>query len=545
MSETKVSGEEALACGALEAGVGFVTGYPGLPGAGIIEHILSRTRTHPIQVQWSSNSRVALEEALGASIVGIKSLVCFNSTGINTALDPLMTINLTGVKAGLVILLGDDPGAWDSQNEQDSRQLGHFAEIPLLEPASPEEGKEMMVQAFELSEEYELPVMIRITPSFSLMEGLVTVLDHLERREVRPRTILKEKMPLLATPINVVENHERLHRKLSEISQLFELSPFNRMVGEGPCGIIAAGQIFSKVMEVLGHNFNNKFTVLKLGTLFPLPQATIANFLENVRLTVVLEENEPYIEKAVRELAQFQGIETRLLGRMSEHVPREGELFKWQIEELLTELEPSFIAEEVFFPYQERKEKASSDGLCAICPYIPAFKTLMEIINQDCNHNPPIIVGDSGCTLKLNLYPYQLLDASYSQGSAIGIASGIAKAQSQRRAIAIIGESAFFQGGINALINAAYTKANVLILILDNSTSAAGGFQPQTETTSEVRRQMGPRISIEELVQACDVNLVKVVDPEDLDRMREVYRESLASKELAVIILRKPCPLIP
>lgn len=536
MEERGLSGREAIAKGAIEARVNLVTGCPGPHGQEVIEYLVSTGKR--LSLHWSVNEKVAVETALGASIAGARSLVCLH--GINLALDPLITINLLGIRGGMVILCEDDPGAWYSQNEQDSRLLGPFAELPLLEPASPGEGREMILESYRLSEKVGLPVLIRVTPNFYMAEEAIPPAVKIPTPS-RPAVSLEREIRWVASPVSVLENHNRLHQRIQRVKEEFELSPFNRVLGYGEKGIIAAGFVFNKLMEVLGGETDHHFPLLKLSTLHPLPENSLKDFLTNTEEVLILEENEPFVETRMRELSYQMEEGVRLWGKLTGHVPREGELFKWEIEEILSNYLPEFTPKGTFFPYQEQKERPTQEGFCLSCPYLLVFKALAELREREGEF---LIVGDVGCVMKANLHPQRMLDVNLSPGSSIGLASGISRVSGQRKVVALIGDSSFFHSGINGLIDVAYNQGDLLIIIMDNSVAAGSGLHPHPGTGRNAWGEKAPKLDIEDLLIASGFSYVRVADLESYPEMKTLLQEALNQEGSRAVILRKPCPLI-
>ena len=382
-----LTGDGAIAHGALEADVRVVTGYPGSPSTKVIETILDLAKDDTERhIEWSTNEKVAFEIALGASIGGDRAMVCLKSVGMNIAIDPIMTANLTGVNAGLVILLGDDPGAWFSQNEQDTRLLVNFLELPLMEPSSLQEGKDMVVAAFDISEEFQIPVIVRKIRRFSTTEGLVELTDKQVVKE--SKDFIREKNRWISTTFNVLENHRKLHDKLERLGRRFGSSHFNKVIGtNGRQCIIAAGFVYNKLADALGSSEtlelpSDGFAILKLGTIHPLPKDTIIDFLSTAERVIVLEDNEPYVENEVKAIAYDTDLKVKVIGKTTGHVPREGELSK----EDLTHIMSTFgIMEQVPSGTSYGKEEhsfATQKSFCDDCPYTPTFQAVSQVIEE-------------------------------------------------------------------------------------------------------------------------------------------------------------------
>ena len=354
MTLKTLNSDQALAYGALVSGVRMLTSYPGSPSSGTVDVLIELAKENNIYVEWSSNERVALEMAIGASIVGKRALVCVKSVGMNVMLDPMMALNLTPVKAGLVILLGDDPGGYGSQNEQDTRQLVPMLEMPMMEPASPFEAYEMMVEAFEISEKYNTTVIIRETRSFTQQTEKVEISNEIYRQH---RVEYKrEHLRFVPVPKNVVEKHKILHQTLEALTDWADESPFNEIQGNGKKGIVTAGFVFTKLLDVLIDKKNPSLKLLKLGVLYPLPKNVISNFLKDCEEILVLEENEPFIEASLKAVAQEINWSGKIYGKLSKHVSREGELFRWQITESLKQFYSEIPLKKNYINQNKRKK---------------------------------------------------------------------------------------------------------------------------------------------------------------------------------------------
>lgn len=537
--ETKIlTGEQAIARGALEANVRVVTGYPGSPSTGVFTSILELSEDDTSRhLEWSINEKVAFEIALGASLGGDRALVCLKSVGMNIAVDPIMTANLTGINAGLVILLGDDPGAWLSQNEQDTRRLVDFLELPLLEPSSPQEGKDMMAAAFGISEEFHTVVVVREIRSFSTAESLVQLTAP--PVNTTSRGFIREKNRWVSTTFNVLENHRKLHDKLRRLERQFESSPFNKIIGaSGRQRVIAAGFAYTKLMEMPGAKPDG-VAVLKLGTINPLPCGMIVDFLNGAESVTVLEDNEPYVENKLKAIAHDAHLDIEVCGKTTGHVPREGELSTEDIAIIVAKLlDKDRDIQNPESSIQHQVSSTTRKGFCDGCPYTPTFQALSEVIEE--LDEKPVIIAEPGCGVKLNAPPFEMLDVKYSMGSAIGIASGLARAGV--KPIAVCGDSSFFHTGVNGLINAVENGSDFLILVLDNSVTALTGYQPHPGTGRNARGQEAEAIDIAEIARICRVPFVTVVEPDESEAMKLAFRRGLASDELSVVVARKPCP---
>jgi len=308
MVSKTLNGDQAIAYGAMDSGVKLVTSYPGSPSSGTVETIIDLAQEHEIYVEWSGNEKIAMEMGIGASIAGRRALVCVKSVGMNVMVDPLMVLNLTPVNGGLVILLGDDPGAYGSQNDQDTRPLVSMLEIPMLEPAGPAEGYFMTQEAFNISEQYGTAVIIRITRSFTQQ------LESVPMTNVPYRAsnlgLVRESWRFVPVPRNAVEKHKNLHKNLKALGQWAGQLPYNRVSGSGIKGVVGAGFAYRKLLDIISGKPAEGFRLLKLSCLYPLPENLIAGFLRDCKEILVLEENEPYVETHIKAIAHDRGCET-------------------------------------------------------------------------------------------------------------------------------------------------------------------------------------------------------------------------------------------
>ena len=547
MSEL-VSGVHALAHGAIQAGVSLVTGYPGVPVTGIVNAILQLTSPDEVQVEWTSNEKVAIEMAFGASLAGTRSLLCVKSVGLNIALDPLMAFNLSGCNAGLVLLVGDDPGSWGSQNEQDSRQLALAAEVPLLEPTSVSDAQAAMRQAFQLSEETGLPIILRFTRALSLAEGKIQVSEvpdsDKEFRALAPPPFQHEFMRWVVLPVNVVPYHLRLGQRLDAVQASFEDSALNGVEGKGPQGVLAAGFAYQKLSDLLGGTVPPGLRILRLGTFYPLPVGRVRAFLRTVESVLVLEETAPLVERAVQAAAQGARLTLPIYGRDTGHIPLAGELFAPHIAAALNRFLPHLALPT---EGESSRPRPSREPLCDGCPYIPTFDALTEVIAQLGERDEVIITGDPGCMVRAQLPPYELLDVKNSLGSSIGMAAGIALGLSKRdpgkRVVALCGDSSFLHSGFAGLVDATRLGVAMLVLILDNGTTALSGGQPHPASRVDARGRPQRAMDLAALAREAGSGMVRVVDLDHGEDIRGAIEKGMNYQGgVAVVIARGQCP---
>jgi indolepyruvate ferredoxin oxidoreductase alpha subunit len=531
----RLSGSESIARALKEAGTKLVASYPGGPITGIVEILIDEGREDGIYVEWSSCEKVAFELALGCSLGGRRSAIAAKHVGINHILDPLMTANLTGTFGGLVILAGDDPGAYGSQNEQDSRLLGAFAEIPILEPATPGQGYSMTRQAFRLSEAFRLPVMVRFTAGYTIDKATVSTKSQTTEGSAGFNHNIRWK----ALPAKVVKDHAALHDKIERIREVFNHPPyrsFNNCEGDGHIGIIAAGYMAARLRCCAVPAY---IRIFELGTVFPLPEKQIIAFIERVKKAYILEEVEPFVEGNIRSLAQRQGLQVEIIGKTDGSVPWEGD---FHLEKLFRFLEDQLqisvpaIAKPVR-TYPSRRPFGNG------CPYTPFFTTLQDMVLDE-KIPKPIVVGETGCLVRLNNSPFEMLDVKYSMGSSISIACGLVRSGISEKILAVTGDSAFLHSGINGLINAAHHQHDITVVVMDNETIAMTGFQaPASAAITAMGKRVEP-IYIERLAEAIGIDHIHIADAFDEISVARTITEAFDESELSCIVVRGRCPYI-
>jgi indolepyruvate ferredoxin oxidoreductase alpha subunit len=533
MTPLSLLGGEALAHGALYSRVRLVTSYPGSPSSEVVETLIARADGAQLRVEWTSNERVAVEIAIGSSIAGRRALVCTKSVGMNVMVDPLMALNLTPVHGGLVILLGDDPGGYGSQNDQDTRPLVPLLEMPLLEPSSPAEGFAMMCDAFDLSERLHTPVIVRETRSFSQVEGLLHIpagpppQHHLE--------YVSEPWRFVPVPQNVVSKHRALHDRLAACRRWAETSPYLENVGNGDLGILSAGFATRKLNDVLGQAGGGQLSRFRLGVLHPLPAAALARWLGSCREVMVLEETEPFIEQSLHAIAHNESLSTRVLGKLTGHLRPEGELFRWQIVDALRSWQPSLELARAYRREDEQSERPRRESYCAGCRYDEVLDAVAETARTAGGR--PILVGDPGCLVTVA----DRLDAKYAIGSAIGVAHGLALGGAGDRVVALFGDSAFFHSAISALCHAVVCRSPILMIVLDNQSTRTSGNQPHPGVGWDALGNPAPRLSIERIARSCEVPFVRAARLErPATELLAVLREAWAEAGPAMIVVEIP-----
>lgn len=507
-----ISGNEAIGRGAIEAGISFAVSYPGTPATDILEYL---AKSFEGEAQWAINEKIALETAIGVSYTGRRVICSMKHVGLNVAADPLMTAAYLGIKGGLVLVIADDPGAYSSQNEQDSRIFAKFAKIPCLEPSDAQEAKDMMLQAFELSEKTELPVMLRTVMRISHALAPVTIG---EVKAQSPLNLEKNPAKMLAVPSNVVRCHKALNLKQADLKKWSQDSGFNRTEDNGrKKGIIACGLAYTYAKE-----YGDHYAVLKISS-YPFDEELIVKFVSGKDEVWVLEEGYPVVEEIARKYS------SKVKGKISGELSAEGELGP----DAMAEYVPGWNAANVSAPVTANPLPVRPPVMCAGCPHRELYQALKAA-------GPSFTAGDIGCYTLGAAPPLSAMDTCLCMGASISKAAGIAS-QGVKRVAAVIGDSTFLHSGITALISAVYNKANILVVIMDNSATAMTGHQPTPLVGVTAKGEESGKVSLEELCKACGAASVRVLSAYDVKGNTEVLKEKLDAPGVHVVISRGPC----
>ncbi len=508
-------GNEAIARGAWEAGVTVAAAYPGTPSTEITEAVAGY---EDIYSEWSPNEKVSLEVAIGSSMGGARSLCCMKHVGVNVAADPLFTAAYTGVNGGLVIVVADDPGMHSSQNEQDSRFYARSAHVPMLEPADSAECLEMTKRAFELSEEYDTPVFVRLVTRIAHARSLVNVG---ERQNVELKPYEKDMKKWVMMPSGARARHvvvqAREERLLNEVGTL----GLNRTEwADKEVGVVCSGAAYNYVKEALPNA-----SVLKLGMVYPLDMKLIADFASRVQKLYVVEELEPFFEDAIK----AAGI-TVHAGK--DKTGLQGELFARKVGML-------FANEEDAGPMETQGIPPRPPVLCPGCPHRALFRVLGKM--------GLVVSADIGCYTLGALPPLSAVDSVVCMGASIGMAMGLEKARGRdfaKKTVAVIGDSTFVHSGITGLVDIVYNKSYATVIIADNSTTGMTGHQPNPTTGKDIHGQASPQLDLEMLCKAIGVQSIRTIDPYDLKGLEAILKEELNKDCASVIITRRPCILL-
>lgn len=518
-------GNEAIVEGALEAGVNFVSAYPGTPSSEIGNVFFKIASKNNLYFEFSTNEKVAIEAIIGASFSGLKCLSAMKNFGMNVALDSFLPFCYTGTKGPSVIVVADDPSCWSSgQSEENSRGFAELSHIPFLEPSDPQEAKEMTKLGFEISEKFKVPVILRITTRVAHQRMPVEVSGK-RNKSFKKGKFVRNPEQFITMPPRVLEMKEELLSKKNEIRKFAEKSSINfNLPGKGKTGIIVSGVSYLHLKEALS-SLKIKMPVLKIGFFSPLPEEKIRKFASKMERIFVIEELEPYIEKSVRTICKAKVFGKDLL-------PITGELNSEIIKEAILKLEGKKApkTEERRIDLLKRLPR-----FCPGCPYWSVFSAIKKAAPKE-----TVYGGDIGCYMLSGLPPFKMQDYLFSMGSSIGIGHGVSKASNQKL-ISFIGDSTFFHAGIPALINAVFNKSNPLVVVLDNRITAMTGHQPNPGVEEE---NGSPAIKIEEIAKACGVKNVKVVDPINLEKLQGAVKEFLAKEEVSLIVARRVCALL-
>ena len=507
-------GNKALARGLWEAGVKFVSSYPGTPSTEITEEAV---KFDDIYCEWAPNEKVAMESAFGASLAGRRAFCGQKHVGLNVAADPLYTLSYTGVNAGLVVVVADDAGMHSSQNEQDSRHHAIAAKVPMLEPSDSAEALNFAKLAYEISEQFDTPVLIKMCTRVAHSQSVVETGERVEFSKAYEKNIAKYVM----MPGNAKKRHPIVEERTQKLIEYAETTPINRVeFFTDEIGIITSSTCYQYVKEVFGESAS----VLKLGMINPLPVALIKNFAARVKKLFVVEELDPIIETHVKSLG--------LAVEGSELLPRIDEFSQNLIAQAFGKKISSGVALDDTIP-------ARPPVMCAGCPHRGLFYALKK---RKCT-----VLGDIGCYTLGAVPPLSTIELTLCMGASIGATHGFNKmlgAASEGKTVAVIGDSTFMHSGMTGLANVAYNQSNSTVIILDNSITGMTGHQQNPSTGLNIKGDPAGKIDLESLCRAMGINRVRVVDPYDLKACDVAIKEELAAAEPSVIISRRPCALL-
>ena len=508
-------GNDAVARGLFEAGCAVASSYPGTPSTEITE---SAAKYDEIYCEWAPNEKVAMEVALGASFGGKRSFCAMKHVGLNVAADPLFTASYTGVNAGMVIAVADDPGMHSSQNEQDSRHYAKAAKLPMLEPADSAECRDFVKLAYTLSEQFDTPVLLRLSTRIAHSQSLV---DRKERILPEEKPYVKNPQKYVMMPGMAKKRHPVVEQRIRELTAYAEKSDINmEIIGDTRIGIITSGAAFQYAREAMGENAS----YLKLGMVHPLPEEKIRSFAKKVDTLYVIEELDDVIEKHVKKLG--------IAVHGKDKFPLCGEISQNMIASV-------FGKDPVVGKSLSEEIPVRPPVMCAGCPHRGLFYTLSK--------NKVMVSGDIGCYTLGAQAPLSAVDTTVCMGASISGLHGFNKAcgeKSEHRSVAVIGDSTFMHSGMTGLANVAYNGSNSTVIILDNSITGMTGHQQNPTTGYNIKGDPATKISLEKVCAAVGIERVRVVDPYDLKACDAAVKEELAAEEASVIISRRPCALL-
>ncbi|NLM74876.1 MAG: indolepyruvate ferredoxin oxidoreductase subunit alpha [Clostridiaceae bacterium] len=508
-------GNEAIARGVYEAGAKVASAYPGTPSTEITEYI---AKYDDIYSEWAPNEKVALEVAIGASVAGARACCAMKHVGLNVAADPLFTASYTGVNGGLVIFVADDPGMHSSQNEQDTRIIAMGAKVPVLEPSDSSECKKFTKKAFEISEKFDTPVIVRLTTRVAHSQCLVELED---REEVELKPYVKDISKYVMMPGMAKKRHPIVVERMKNLAEYAENSDLNRIEwGDTKIGVITSGISYQYAREAFGD-----VSYLKLGMVHPLPEKLIKEFAGRVEKLYVIEELEPFIENYCHKM----GI--KVIGK--ELLP------------VIGEYNASLIKEKVFGIKEEKPNNIEENVplrppvLCPGCPHRGTYYVLKKL--------KLTVSGDIGCYTLGAVAPLNSVDTTVCMGASIGMSHGIEKARGKdaaRKTVAVIGDSTFIHSGITGLINIVYNKGTSTVIILDNSITGMTGHQDNPTTGYTIKGEPTKQVDLKKLCEAIGIERVRICDPFDLEEFEKVVKEEVSVDEPSVIIAQRPCALL-
>jgi indolepyruvate ferredoxin oxidoreductase, alpha subunit len=542
-------GNEAIARGAIEGGVQVVAGYPGTPSTEITETMITLAKDRDLKVQWSVNEKVAFGVAMGASLCGIRAMAVMKHVGVNLVLDPLLTASYIGAIGGLVLVEAEDPGQWSSQNEQDNRYIAELAYIPVLEPSSPQEAKDMMADIFRLSEEFHQPFMFRSVTRIGHARGDITLgpLSSVKRTG----SFHKNKDKLVMLPAVARKNRKLMIERMAKIKEAVDTLPYNQLqiTNGAKLGIITAGISYSYTLEALSMlGLREQVSILKIGTPYPPPEKLIREMLSSVSDILVIEELEPFLEGHTRIIAQKSRINVVIHGK--DVLPLDGEYSTRKVAEALSKL--TGVQSPINFSgidFTTREVSPLLPGrppnLCAGCPH----RASMYAINIAVSHikketgTEPVLPGDIGCYCLGSESPLNAVDTTTCMGGGFDVANGMAQIL-KVPIVTHLGDSTFFHSGIPPMINAVYNRSKITMVVLDNQTTAMTGSQPNPGTGYSAGDIEAPQIRPEEIARGCGVKFVEVVDPLDLEQCVEVMEKAIKFAGPSFVVFRRECSIL-
>ncbi|MBQ7500324.1 MAG: indolepyruvate ferredoxin oxidoreductase subunit alpha [Clostridia bacterium] len=530
-------GNEAVALGALAAGVNVICGYPGTPSTEVLESAAKR-RPDGVYIEWSVNEKAAMELAAGASYSGARTLVTMKQVGLNVASDPLMSLEYVGVKGGMVVLVADDPGPISSQTEQDTRSFAAFSKLPCFDPSSVEEAYSMMADAYALSEKYHTPVFFRPTTRICHGYASVKVAEPDEYYKNAPEGFIKDSSKWVIFPALSYRRHREIEERNEELSEAFSGYKYNSILNKNSAskkGIASCGTGFIYAMQSLGAS---EFRTLKIATPFPFPEKLALEFLSGLDEVLCIEELDPVIERALIFVCGKYGLNVKIRGKLTGDIPRSGE----NTADIVSSAIAGYLKGEDGAPKappagEKMKLPVRPPVLCAGCPHRASFYA----VKQAMKGKKTVYCGDIGCYTLGNAKPLDMVDTCLCMGAGFTVAQGIYRADPETYCFGFLGDSTFFASGVTGAVNAVYNRANITLIVLDNSITAMTGHQPHPGTGKTVMGYEGAGVSIEKVLEGIGVGVVRTVDPLDLKAAVDCIKEVAGIEGVKAVIFRSPC----
>ena len=542
MHQEFLMGNQAIALGALAAGVRLVAGYPGTPSTEVLETV-AKNRQENTYVEWSVNEKSAMEVGAGASYTGARTMVTMKQVGLNVAADPLMSLEYIGVKGGMVILVADDPGPISSQTEQDTRHFARFSKLPCFDPSTVQEAYDMVQEAFEYSEKYGTPVFFRSTTRVSHGYASIQVKDVEEYKNIEPEGFVKDTKRWVIFPKLSYQAHINIEARNEELTKVFSQYKRNLLIpAEDDCkelkkGIATGGFNYTYVTEAMADL--GQLRELKVSTPHPFPEQLAVEFLTGLEEVLCIEELDPVIERELIYIAGKYHLPVKILGKLSHHVKNSGENTR---DSVLADI-AAFMGRQL--PEQEENGQAvpvpelpvRPPVLCAGCPHRASFYAVKKAMQG----RKTIFCGDIGCYTMGNAMPLDMVDTCLCMGAGLGIAQGVGHIEPDTSCFAFVGDSTFFAAAIPGVVNAVYNQAEMTLVVLDNSTTAMTGHQPHPGTGHTMMGEVVAKVNIEAVLQGIGVTAVETVNPLDLDKSIEVVRKMAGLSGVKAIIFKYPC----
>lgn len=541
MIQKFLMGNEAIAMGALAAGVNLVAGYPGTPSTEVLETV-AKHRSDTTYVEWSINEKAAMEVGAGAAYTGARVMVTMKQVGLNVAADPLMSLEYIGVKGGMVILVADDPGPISSQTEQDTRHFSRFSKLPCFDPSSVQEAYEMVQEAFEYSEKYGTPVFLRSTTRVSHGYSSIEIKEPGEYRQNVPEGFVKDTKRWVIFPKLSYQAHINIEKRNVELAEDF--SSYDRnfvLAGDGSAakGIATGGFSYTYVTEAMKNL--GKVKMLKVSTPHPFPERLALEFLSGLDEVLCIEELDPVIERELIYICGKYHLKTKILGKLTHHVKNSGENTLDSVLEGMADFlgvslpSASALAEDILKDAPPLPVRPPV--LCAGCPHRASFYAVKKAMKG----KKSIFCGDIGCYTMGNAMPLDMVDTCLCMGAGLGIAQGVGHIEPDTSCFAFVGDSTFFAAAITGVINAVYNQAEMTLIVLDNSTTAMTGHQPHPGTGQTMMGDVVNKISIEGILKGIGLGFVETINPLDHEAAVDAVKRATSLPGVKAIIFKSPC----